>query len=146
MDEKKIAQNILIIGLSTIISFIILVWYSWYDSRNFFEYAKLINYLMIFFISLLIGISIALSVRKKGFKAFLWAFGLLFIIINFYYLVNLSKAIDSWYLFGVIATNIFAVIVASIIVLIVNPLIRKFYLKEENKLLKEKTLSKGDII
>ena len=131
--ELKTKQNIKIISASTLISFVILIalWYA--ITYNFFS--MFTQYLLVLSVSLLIGLAIACSVRKRKFKAFNTAFEVLAIwaVIALIYekivLGTRSPELLGW---GgtIIIMFIINLTIAILITIIINPLIRKFYLKE----------------
>ena len=131
MENSK--EKITIFFVSFILIYLIILIYVIYQDgyRGFFTYVTTMTYLTILFTSLIISLAITFSIHKKGINQFLTCF----VILSIWSIVSaiailITLGSNAWWWLYLPLMLIGTMIVSLIIVFAINPLIRKFYLKQ----------------
>ena len=129
MNKK---QELTIFIFSLIITFVVLMFSI--EGRISLNY-QTSDIIFYFVISLVTSIAIITSIKKKGLKSFLIVLGILIISASII-IIYVEENIKSSGLPGLVRASeyflLFTAVIATIIIAyIINPLIRKFYLKED---------------
>ena len=129
--EKR--QGSVIFGISFILTFIVYTLISLNNLRNFQEIGeRIIRMIPGALTALALAISITTTVNNKGMKAWLKStIPFIIILLISFFLIRLPEdPISGFDAIGIVSIIIVSIIISTIVTFIINPLIRRFYLKE----------------